>query len=61
MDWMHSLSDIQSLDFLKIQLFKGHAILIVRGTEVVEAIAASWKRNHPRLFDEAKRTTLSLK
>ena len=60
MDWMHSLSDIQSLDSLKIQLFICHPILTEQGTEIAKAIAASWKRNHPRLFDMAKRTTLSL-
>ena len=60
MDWMHSLSDIQSLDSLKIQLFISDPILIVRGPEFADAIAAIWKRNHPRLFDMAKRTTLSL-
>ena len=59
MDWMHSLSDIQSLDSLKVQLFIGDPGLIGRGTEVAKAIAASWKRNHPRLFDMAKRTTLT--
>ena len=61
MDWMHSLSDIKSLDSLKIQLFINYPILIPQGTEVAKAIAASWKRNHPRLFDMAKRTTVSLK
>ena len=61
MDWMHSFSDIQSLDSLEIQLFIGHPLLKIQGTEVAKAIAASWKRNHPRLFDMAKRTTLSLK